>query len=52
VIGWANVSVSRGELRAELGFVESGRPSERGFKRELERELDRMRRFLGETGDR
>jgi uncharacterized protein YcaQ len=46
VIGWANVSVPRGELRAELGFVESWRPSDRGFKRELERELDRMRRFL------
>lgn len=52
VIGWANVSGPQGEVRAELGFVESGRPSERGFKRELERELDRMRRFLGETGDR
>jgi uncharacterized protein len=46
VIGWANVSVQQGELRAELGFVELGRPSDRGFKRELEHELDRMRRFL------
>jgi len=49
VVGWANVSMSRGEVRAELGFVESGRPSDRGFKRELEREMDRMRRFLEES---
>jgi len=48
VVGWANVSMQRGEVRAELGFVESGRPSDRGFKRELEREMDRMRRFLEE----
>jgi uncharacterized protein YcaQ len=46
VIGWANVSVRQGELRADLGFVERSRPSERSFKRALERELDRMRRFL------
>ena len=51
VVGWANVSMSRGEVRAELGFVESGRPSDRGFKRELEREMDRMRRFLEESPD-
>jgi len=48
VVGWANVSMQRGEVRAELGFVESGRPSDRGFKRALEREMDRMRRFLEE----
>jgi uncharacterized protein YcaQ len=46
VIGWANVSVREGELRADLGFVEPGRPSDRPFKRALDRELDRMRRFL------
>jgi uncharacterized protein len=49
VVGWANVSMQRGEVRADLGFVESGRPSDRGFKRELEREMDRMRRFLEES---
>ena len=49
VVGWANVSMQRGEVRAELGFAESGRPSDRGFKRELEREMDRMRRFLEES---
>jgi uncharacterized protein len=48
VIGWANVSVQQGEVRAELGFVGSRRPSDRTFKRELEREMDRMRRFLDE----
>jgi len=48
-VGWANVSMQRGEVRADLGFVESGRPSDRGFKRELECEMDRMRRFLEES---
>jgi uncharacterized protein len=46
VIGWANVSVKDGELKAEFGFVETDPPRERSFKRELEAELDRMRRFL------
>ena len=46
VIGWANVSVKDGELKAEFGFVETDPPRERSFKRELEAEMDRMRRFL------
>jgi len=46
VIGWGNVSVKDGELRPELGYVES-RPRERAFGRELEAELHRMRDFLG-----
>ena len=45
VIGWANLSVKNGELKAELGYVES-QPRDRAFKRELEAELDRMRAFL------
>jgi uncharacterized protein YcaQ len=45
VIGWANVSVKHGELKAELGYVES-QPRDREFKRELEAELDRLRAFL------
>jgi uncharacterized protein YcaQ len=46
VIGWGNLSVENGELKAEFGYVESS-PRDRVFKRELEAELDRMRVFLG-----
>jgi uncharacterized protein YcaQ len=46
VIGWANVSVEKGDLRCDLGFVDSP-PRDRDFLRELEAEQDRMRRFLG-----
>jgi hypothetical protein len=47
VVGWANVSVKDGELRSNLGYVQSRTPRDRGFKRELEAELHRMRVFLG-----
>jgi uncharacterized protein YcaQ len=46
VIGWGNLSVKNGELKSEFGYVGS-QPRDRGFKRELEAELDRMRAFLG-----
>ena len=46
VIGWGNLSVKNGKVKAEFGYVES-QPRERAFKRELEAELDRMRVFLG-----
>jgi uncharacterized protein YcaQ len=46
VIGWANLSVHSGELRSELGFIDSRAPRERVFKRELDAELERMREFL------
>jgi uncharacterized protein YcaQ len=46
VIGWGNISARNGELRCELGYVES-EPRDRDFKRELEAELERMRLFLG-----
>jgi uncharacterized protein len=46
VIGWGNVSVEKGGLRTELGYVGSP-PRDRVFRRELEAELDRMREFLG-----
>jgi len=45
VIGWGNVSVKDGELRSNFGYVRSV-PKERAFRRELESELDRMRKFL------
>jgi uncharacterized protein YcaQ len=46
VIGWGNLSVKKGELKSEVGYVESA-PRDRAFKRELGAELDRMRAFLG-----
>jgi len=48
VVGWGNLSVKDGELRSEFGYVESHPPQpDRGFKRELAAELDRVRAFLG-----
>jgi uncharacterized protein YcaQ len=47
VIGWANVSVTNGQLRSDIGYVESRPSRDRAFARELEAELDRMRAFLG-----
>jgi uncharacterized protein YcaQ len=47
VIGWANLSVKNGELKSELGFIESNAPDDHAFTRELEAELSRMRVFLG-----
>jgi uncharacterized protein YcaQ len=45
VIGWANLSVKAGALRSEIGYVESP-PRDRGFKRELQSELDHLKSFL------
>lgn len=45
VIGWANVAVKNGALQCDIGYVGS-RPSEKAFQRELEGELDRIRKFL------
>jgi uncharacterized protein len=47
VIGWGNLSVVNGELKAELGYTESRPPRDVDFKRELEAELERIRVFLG-----
>ena len=46
VIGWANLSVADGELRAEFGYVSEAVPRDRTFKRELAAEIDRTRAFL------
>jgi uncharacterized protein len=46
VIGWGNLSVNDGSLKADFGYVES-EPRDRVFKRELEAELERVRKFLG-----
>src|SRR5579862_868643 len=47
VIGWANLAVQDGDLKTELGYVESGAPRERAFLRAVEAELGRVRGFLG-----
>jgi uncharacterized protein YcaQ len=46
MIGWANLSIVDGALRADPGFVESA-PRDRTFPRELAAELERVRIFLG-----
>jgi uncharacterized protein YcaQ len=46
VIGWANVSVTDGELTPALGYVAGRAPRDRAFPRELDAELDRFSRFL------
>jgi uncharacterized protein len=47
VIGWGNVSVKNGELRPDFGYIRSGPPRDRAFRRALEDELHRLRIFLG-----
>jgi uncharacterized protein len=47
VIGWGNLSVENGALRAELGFVESKVAKDSAFRRALDEELERVKNFLG-----
>ena len=47
VIGWGNVSVKDGALRAVLGYPNASAPNDRRFRREVDAELDRLRVFLG-----
>jgi uncharacterized protein len=46
VIGWGNLSVTDAELVADVGYVDGSAPRERGFARELDAELARIRTFL------
>jgi uncharacterized protein YcaQ len=46
VIGWGNLSIIDGDLRADLGYVRGRAPRDRAFKRELDLELDRVKAFL------
>jgi uncharacterized protein len=46
VIGWGNITVRDGRLHAKFGYVQSRRPRDRGFARELDAEVERMRLFL------
>jgi len=45
IIGWGNLAVKNGELKADLGFVNSA-PRERAFRNGLAAELERLRDFL------
>jgi uncharacterized protein YcaQ len=46
VIGWGNVSVTDGQLQAELGYAAGKPPRDAAYRRALADELDRLRAFL------
>lgn len=50
VIGWGNLSIEKGTLRAEFGYASAAPPRDRAYRRALEDELQRMREFLGSAG--
>jgi uncharacterized protein YcaQ len=47
VIGWGNLNVVNGQLRAELGYVSGQAPQETAFAPALQAELAAMAAFLG-----
>ena len=47
VVGWANVSVTNGALRADIGYIVAHPPRDRGYRHALDEELERIRVFLG-----
>ncbi len=46
IVGWGNLSVTKGRLQASIGYVDGQPPSEAGFATALEAEIERMRVFL------
>lgn len=46
IIGWADLSIKNDALRATFGYVAGNPPRDRGFKCELDEEVERMRKFL------
>ncbi len=46
MVGWANLRMERGQLRHDMGFVES-RPRDAAFRVALDEELARFEAFLG-----
>ena len=46
IIGWGNLSVVEGRLKADLGYVTGKAPREKAFKHALDEELQRVERFL------
>ena len=47
MIGWANVTADENRLVADAGYVAGNRPRSPAFRRDLDEELERLRRFLG-----
>jgi uncharacterized protein YcaQ len=47
VIGWGNVDAKNGGLEVQLGTPTGRPPRDAGFRREMEAEVERLRRFLG-----
>lgn len=47
VVGWGNLAVVEGRLRAQLGYVAGRAPRDPAFRLALELELDDLARFLG-----
>ena len=46
VVGWGDLSIKKGALQAVFGYAAGQPPRERGFKRALDAEVERMRSFL------
>ena len=47
VIGWGNLSVKDGKLKADLGYIDGVAPQAPEYEQELAEELRRIRVFLG-----
>lgn len=47
VVGWANVGVDGRALTAQFGYVSGRAPRSPDFRTQLEREVERMRTFVG-----
>ena len=47
MIGWGNVSVADGKMKAAFGYVSGSAPRDAQFRANLDAELERMRAFLG-----
>jgi uncharacterized protein YcaQ len=46
VVGWGDLSIKNGALQAVFGYAAGKPPRERGFKRALDEEVERVRLFL------
>jgi uncharacterized protein len=49
VIGWGNLAYQKGALTTDIGYIGKAPNRDRGFRRELEAELERIRLFLSPT---